>query len=165
MADKSSFTPDEWKVILSSPMLAGMAVSLAEPSGLWATLKEGMTGARAVLTAKDAPGAGDLLKALSAAMETSEGRGASQEELKADLAAKTPAELKQQALAKLAQASQILDAKAPAEAAAFKAWLKGVAQQVAEASTTGGFLGYGGIQVTDAEKATIGEVAKALNIA
>jgi hypothetical protein len=31
-------------------------------------------------------------------------------------------------------------------------------------STSGGFLGYGGIQVTDAEKATIGEVAKALNI-
>jgi hypothetical protein len=51
MADKSCFTPDEWKVILSSPMLAGMAVSLAEPSGLWGTLKEGMVGAPAVAKA------------------------------------------------------------------------------------------------------------------
>jgi len=40
MADKSSFTPDEWKVVLSSPMLAGLAVTLAEPSGLWGMLKE-----------------------------------------------------------------------------------------------------------------------------
>ena len=40
MADKSSFTPEEWKVVLSSPMLAGLAVTLAEPSGLWGMLKE-----------------------------------------------------------------------------------------------------------------------------
>jgi hypothetical protein len=36
MTNKSNFTPDEWKLILSSPMLAGMAVTLADPSGLWA---------------------------------------------------------------------------------------------------------------------------------
>ena len=38
MATKANFTPDEWKAILSSPMLAGMAVTLAEPSGLWGTM-------------------------------------------------------------------------------------------------------------------------------
>ena len=32
MATKANFTPDEWKAILGSPMLAGMAVTLAEPS-------------------------------------------------------------------------------------------------------------------------------------
>jgi hypothetical protein len=36
MATKANFTPDEWKAILGSPMLAGMA------SGLWGTMKEGM---------------------------------------------------------------------------------------------------------------------------
>ena len=31
MADKSSFSADEWQAVLSSPMLAGMAVTLGEP--------------------------------------------------------------------------------------------------------------------------------------
>ena len=31
MAQKTNFTADEWKTILASPMLAGMAVTLAEP--------------------------------------------------------------------------------------------------------------------------------------
>ena len=32
MADKSSFTPDEWKLLLESVMMAGIAVSAAEPA-------------------------------------------------------------------------------------------------------------------------------------
>ena len=39
MTDKSNFTPDEWKLILESVMMAGIAVSAAEPSGLWGLLK------------------------------------------------------------------------------------------------------------------------------
>jgi hypothetical protein len=40
MANNQSFTPEEWTKILESTMLAGMAVSAAEPSGLWGSLKE-----------------------------------------------------------------------------------------------------------------------------
>ena len=40
MADKSSFTPEEWTQLLEAPMMAGMAVSAAEPSGLFGMLKE-----------------------------------------------------------------------------------------------------------------------------
>ena len=40
MTDKSSFTPDEWKLLLESPMAAGIAISAAELSGLWGLLKE-----------------------------------------------------------------------------------------------------------------------------
>ena len=35
MSNKQSFTPEEWTQILESTMSAGMAVSAAEPSGLW----------------------------------------------------------------------------------------------------------------------------------
>ena len=139
MADKSSFTPEEWKVVLSSPMLAGLAVTLAEPSGLWGMLKESMASARALLTAAKDPGASELVKAVLADMETSEGRGIARDELKADLTGKSPAELKQEVIAKLTQAGQILDAKAPGESAAFKTWLKHVADQVAEAASGGDF--------------------------
>jgi len=41
MANKQSFTPEEWTKVLESTMLAGMAVSAAEPSGLWGLVKEG----------------------------------------------------------------------------------------------------------------------------
>ena len=47
MVDKTAFTPDEWNTVLASPMLAGMAVTLGEPSGLWGTMKEGMASATA----------------------------------------------------------------------------------------------------------------------
>jgi hypothetical protein len=146
-------------------MLAGLAVTLAEPSGLWGMLKESMASARALLTAATDPSASGLVKAVLADMETSQGRGIARDELKADLTGKSPVELKQAVIAKLAEAAKILDAKAPSDAPAFKAWLKNVAEQVADAASEGGTLGFGGVKVTDAEKATIAEVAKALNVA
>ena len=57
MATKADFTADEWKVILSSPALAGMGVTLAEPSGIWGMMKEGMASGSALLEAKGDPGA------------------------------------------------------------------------------------------------------------
>ena len=82
MATKANFTADEWKVILSSPALAGMAVTLAEPSGIWGMMKEGMASGSALLEAKGDPGASELAKALVAAMETSEGRSSARDGLK-----------------------------------------------------------------------------------
>jgi len=48
MADKESFTPDEWTKILQSPMLVAMAMSAAEPSGLWGMLKEAVASSSAL---------------------------------------------------------------------------------------------------------------------
>jgi len=165
MADKSSFTPEEWKLVLSSPMLAGLAVTLAEPSGLWGMLKESMASANAVLAAGKDANASPLMKALLADMETSQGRTIARDEVSAGMSGKSPAEIKEQVIAKLTQAGKILDAKAPNEATAFKSWLKYVADQVAESATEGGVLGFGGTRVTDSEKATITEVGRALNAA
>ena len=52
MATKSNFTPDEWSRLLSSPMVAGMAITAADPSGVWGLLKEGMAGGWALLEAR-----------------------------------------------------------------------------------------------------------------
>jgi len=165
MADKSNFTPEEWKAILASPMLAGLAVTLAEPSGLWGTLKESMASAQALLAAGNDPKASPLMKALLADMETSDGRSVAREEVKIELTGKSTADLKEQVIAKLTKVGEILDAKAPGDAAAFKTWLKYVADQVAEAASEGGMLGFGGTQVTDAERATVSEVGRALKVA
>ena len=52
MANKQNFKPDEWTKILESTMLAGMAVSAAEPSGLWGALKEAFASSSALAAAK-----------------------------------------------------------------------------------------------------------------
>lgn len=165
MANKSNFTDDEWKAILSSPMLAGMAVTLGEPSGLWGTMQESMASARALLETRSDPSASNLVKAILADIETSEGRSIAREGLKSELTGKSATEIRQQVIAKLARVGDIIDAKAGTDAAGFKSWLKQVAERVAEAATEGGFLGFGGVKVTDAEKASIADVAKALKVA
>ena len=162
MANKQSFTPEEWTKILESTMLAGMAVTAAEPSGLWGLLKEGFASSSALAAAKADSGSSELVKAVIAEYETTEGRAAIQEALRKRFAGSKPGDAVQRSLDNLREVSAILAAKAPGDAPAFKAWLSSISQKVAEASSEGGFLGIGGVRVSDAEKATLGDIAKAL---
>jgi hypothetical protein len=162
MANKQSFTPEEWTKILESTMLAGMAVSAAEPSGLWGLMKEGFASSSALAHAKADAGSSELVKSVVAEYQTSEGRSAIQEALRKRFAGAKPGDAVQRSLDNLREVSAILAAKAPGDARAFKAWLSSISQKVAEASSEGGFLGIGGVQVSDAEKATLGDIAKAL---
>lgn len=164
MAGKADFTPDEWKALLASPMIVGMAVLAADPSGIIGMLKESMASARALVAAKTDPNADALVKAVAADFETSEGRGTAQDGVKAAISGSSAADLKPKAIAALANVAVILNAKALADAVPFKTWLTGVAKSVAEASSEGGFLGFGGVQVSEAEKATLTEIAAALGV-
>ena len=49
MANKTTFTPEEWKHVLESVMLSGLAVTAADPSGLIGVLKESMATGRSLL--------------------------------------------------------------------------------------------------------------------
>jgi hypothetical protein len=164
MASKASFSPEEWTKVLQSVMMAGIAVTAAEPSGLWGTLKESMVAGHALLEAKSDTKSSELIKAVVADFETSEGRAAARDRLQATLTGSKPGEVKAKAVAAVRDAAALLDAKAPDEAAAFKAWLRHISQAVAEASTEGGFLGFGGVRVSEAEKATLAEISGALGV-
>ncbi len=161
MANKASFTPEEWTKILESVAVTGMAVTATEPSGLWGMIKETLAGGAALAAAKADPKASDLVKAVTADFETADGGAAVQEALQKHFADAKLADVLPRALETLRQASAILDARAPADAPAFKAWLNGIAGKVAEASKEGGFLGFGGVQVSGAEKATPAQIATA----
>jgi hypothetical protein len=113
MANKASFTPEEWTKVLESVAVTGMAVTAAEPSGLWGTLKEAFAGGAALAAAKADPHANELVKAAIADFETPEGRAAVQEALKQRFEGAEPADVVPRALETLRQASAILDAKAP----------------------------------------------------
>lgn len=162
MASKADFTADEWKLLLESVMMAGIAVTAAEPNGLWGTLKESFASARTMASGK--AGSSDLVKAMVADFETSEGRTIARDGLNEQLKGSSPAQIKEKSIATLRQAAALLDAKAGSDAAGVKAWLRQISQNVAEASKEGGFLGFGGVQVSDAEKATLGEIDAALKV-
>ena len=163
MATKSSFTVEEWARLLSSPMIAGMAITAADPSGIWGVLKEGMAGGWALVEARQNSQANSLVKAVAEDFATAEGRAAVRTALQTRFTGGKPEGLKDAALAELRAISSILDAKAPEDAAAFKAWLQEVAQKAAEAGKEGGFLGFGGVAVSESEKATLAEIAVALS--
>ena len=162
MTDKSSFTAEEWGVVRGSVLAAGLAVSMAEPSGLIGMLQEGFANARDMLAAKQDAGVNPLIRAVIADLETSEGRTEAREALAAMVRGRQPIDAKAATLASLAEAARILDAKAPADAAAFKAWLNQIAGNVANAAKEGGFLGFGGTPVSENERAALADIAKAL---
>jgi hypothetical protein len=162
MADKTNFTADEWRVLLESVMMAGIAVTAADPNGLWGALKESFASARTMLSGKTTPS--PLTQALVADLSTSEGRGIAREGLREQLKDVKPADIKGKAIETLRQAAAILQAKAPQDAASVKTWLSQISRDVAEASSEGGFLGFGGVKVSEAEKATLAEIDSALGV-
>ena len=140
MTDKSNFTPDEWKLLLESVMMAGIAVTAAEPSGLWGLLKESFAGGTALVTGQEDAGSNPLIKAVVADFETAEGRSTARDGLKEKLTGSKPAEIKAKCIETLRQAAAVVDAKAPGDAAAFKGWLRQISQHVAEQPRRADFL-------------------------
>ena len=72
-------------------------------------------------------------------------------------------ELKNRALEELKEAVDIVERKSPLEANSFKKWLYETANTVAEAGGEGGFLGFGGVKVSDAERVTLNEISQILS--
>jgi hypothetical protein len=162
MANKSNFTTDQWRKILQAPLLAGFAVSAADPSGLIGMIQEGMASATALAAAKADAGADELIKAVVEELLTPEGRSSAREGVRLLIQGAELKEIKIRALEELRNTSKILDSAAPLEARPFKNWLNDIANMVAEAGTEDGFLGFGGEKVSAAERATLAEISAAL---
>ena len=161
MSLKDSFAPEEWARVVGAPMLAGIAVTAAEPGGLWGAVKESMAVAGALREGKGAA-ANPLVAEVVAAYETSEGRDLARGVLKAEARGRKPAEVVEAAVRELGAVAALVAQKAPEAAPGFRDWLKAIAARVAEAGTEGGFLGFGGEKVSATEKATLDRIATAL---
>ena len=164
MANKTSFTPEEWQQVLQGVMMSSMAVSAADPSGLWGMLKEGFANAGALADIKSKGTSNELIKAIVDDFGTSEGRSATRDGLKEKFAGAKAPDIRALSVESLSELSALLDTKAPEDAPEVKAWLRDIAQRVAEASKEGGFLFFGGERVSEAERATLDEISTALNI-
>jgi hypothetical protein len=153
------------EILLESVMMASIAITAAEPHGLWGLLQESFAGGAELAKAKMDPAADALIKAVVADFGTAEGRNIARDGLKETFTGSKPAEIKVKSIDTLRQVAEVVDTKAPEDATAFKTWLLQISQHVAEAAKEGGFLGIGGVAVSEAEKATLAEISNALKLA
>ena len=137
MASKQNFTPDEWTKVLQSTMLVGIAVSAADPSGLWGALKEAARGSSAVIAARSSAESNELIKAVASDFETPQARSDVQKALKDCFAGAQPTDCVQRSLAHLREVSKILDC----ESSRRRGCLQDVASQHRSECGGGGFRG------------------------
>ena len=164
MVNKTNFTSEEWKTLLEATMMSGLAVTAATPSDIL-VLKESFAASGAIIEGQSA--SDELVKAIEADFETSEGRTFAKEGFREKMAGAKAADLKAKSLETLKQAAALLEAKAPADAAAVKQWFYHISEKVADAGADadGGLMGFGVTKVTDAEKAALSEISAALKLA
>jgi len=105
----------------------GIAITAAEPSGLWGLLKESFAGGTELAKAKTDPGTNALIKAVVDDFGTAEG-SAARDALKTKFKGSKPAQIKDKCIEVLREAAAIVDAKAPGDSAAYKRWLQQISR-------------------------------------
>ncbi len=139
MASKTDFTEEEWKALEKGVTGAGMLVSVSDRD-FTDTFGEASALAKALAARSD--DASDLVRELAKTRGTRFGLTTSAQEVETET------------LASLRSSREVLTAKAPDEESAYRDFVLGVAQAVAEAK--------GG--VAEAETAALAKIAEALGV-
>lgn len=160
MSTLDVFDPADRAPVAALPMLVSMAITAADPSGLFGAVKESAAMAGALARGKTE--SNTLIASAAENFASTEGRSAVLSFLKEKVKGGDPKAVVDSLVAEVGRLSGIVAAKAPAEAAGYTGWLMQVAQNVAEASTEGGFLGFGGVKVSPEEAATLERLRTAL---
>jgi hypothetical protein len=163
MANKSDFTPVEWKKLVQAPLLAGFAISAADPSGFIGLLREAFAAARSLSDARAQSGDA-LIRAVAEELLTSTGRAEAREGVRTVAQGAPLDEIKRRALDAVKEAGALVDAKAGEHARPFKEWLVQIARLVAEAGLEDTFLGFGGVRISEKERATLHDISQALGL-
>ena len=160
MGVKENFTAEEWRALLRAPMLVSYAVAGAAPSDEEGYIQEMSAVADAIFEGGQTAAKDSLVSAVVAEIV------ANAEDNERGVTEKiSVGDVKARALANCQEVANLLQTKASTEEAdAYKRWLLAVAQNVASAAKEGGFLGFGGAQVSKSEVATINEIAAALGV-
>ena len=158
MTTKSDFSEDEWVRVRRAPLVAGMAISLADPGGPIEMAKETMA---TVKSATNPPSREQLLTEV--ALEIQGMTQQKQNPLSGYQLDKNAGAPGQQVLDELREVKGIIAAKAtPEESTAFGAWLVATAQAAADSAKEGGFMGFGAQQVSQGEKDMLDQVRSAV---
>jgi hypothetical protein len=156
MTSKQDFTDEEWTRIRRAPLVAGVAISLADPGGPIEVAKESVASLR---SATLPPSQEELLASVALDMQ------ALTRQRQNPLGDFRPRGA-QQVLEELRGVNELVTAKATSqEVEAFRRWLLAAAQAAADAAKEGGFLGFGAEQVSAGEQQMLDQVRAALGVA
>ena len=157
MTSREAFTEDEWTRMRRAPLVAGMAISIADPGGPIELAKETIATLKAASTP---PGDAELLIALSQdLMAYMQNKQKPLEGFKIENAALAG----EQVLGELREVAGIVRAKAsPEETDGFARWMVTVTQAAADAAKEGGFMGFGAEQVSAGESSMLSKVREAV---
>ena len=157
MTSKVSFTEDEWDRVLRAPMVAGMAITIADPGGPIEISKEMMATLRAATVP---PSQEELLAAVALDIQAMvQQKENPSRNFKPTSAATAGTEI----LDELRAVDAIVAEKAtPEETQAFRGWLVMAAQAAADAAKEGGFMGFGAVQVSEGEQAMLDQLRSTL---
>lgn len=161
MSTKADYTAAEWSQLRSAPLMAGLVVTAASPSGPIGVIREVFAVGKVLAGVKSHGDANELVKALVADLTA----GGSAPTPPGELRGKSPEQVRSLALEQCRQAATAVGRKAkPKEAEGFRRWLLAIAQRVAEAAKEGGFLGFGGTAVSEQETAALKDLSAALGV-
>jgi hypothetical protein len=158
MTSRAEFTDEEWARLGRAPIVAGMAISLADPGGPFEAVKESSAALQTLLEAARDGGHGEFVQALSHDVAEKARR---RENPMAGFAPDRSRAL-DDVLEELRAVNQLLVQKAdPEDIEDYREWIKAAAQRTALAAKEGGFLGIGGERVSEREQQmldTLGEI-------
>jgi hypothetical protein len=160
MAHKDRLSNGEWDAVVEAPMLAGFAVTAADPGGLVGALQESAAIVGVLRSA--AKDDGSLAAEVSKAYMTTEGRKTAADGMKRLISGKSPGEASNAAIGGLTDIMAIVEGSVPEEAAHFRAFLIEVATRTADAAKEGGFLSFGGETVSADERAALEKLKTAI---
>jgi hypothetical protein len=162
MTTKADFTDEEWARLERAPIVAGMAISLADPGGPIEAFKETSASLKSVLEAARADGQSELVTSVAGSVaEKAQHRQNPLGDFKA-----RGAQAGVEILDELGAVNQLLTEKAtPDEADEFREWLLATARRTAEAAKEGGFMGFRAERVSEGEQQMLERLREVLSAA
>ena len=160
MTTKADFTDEEWARLERAPIVAGMAISLADPGGPIEAVKESMAALKTVTEAAQSGGQGELVDAVAKSFaEKAKQRQSPLGDFKP-----RGALAGEEILEELRAVNGLVTEKAtPEEAAGFREWLLTAAKRASEAAKEGGFLGFNAQRVSEGEQRMLDKLGEVLS--
>jgi hypothetical protein len=160
MTAKDKFTEEEWNSLLRTPLLVSYAVAGSAPSGKEGFTQEMSAVADAIIEGGEGAAQDSLLGSVVAEIISN-----AEDEHRGQTEKLSTNEAREKALENCRTVAGILKAKAsPEESDEYKRWVIQVAYKVASAAKEGGFLGFGGEQVSGREVEIINELGAAIEV-
>jgi hypothetical protein len=157
MTTKADFTEEEWARLGRAPLVAGMAITLADPGGPIETLRESSAALQTVAEAAQSDKYGEVVQAV--AQDFSD-KARHRQNPMAGFKPKGR-DAGEEVLAELREVNRLLVEKVTAEEREqFREWLKTAAQRAATAAKEGGFFGFRAELVSEREQQMLDRLAE-----